>query len=91
MFEWDTEKAAHNLRKHDVPFELAQRVFDDPQHVEGNVSRAQDGEPRRKAVGMIDGKLFAVVFTMRGEARRIISARRTNAKEDRKYADRSQD
>jgi len=89
MFEWDAEKAADNLRKHGVPFELAQRVFDDPRWIDIEVSRAQDGEPRYKAVGNIDDKLFAVVFTMRGDARRIISARRTNAKEDRQYADHS--
>lgn len=32
---------------------------------------------------MIDERLFAVVFTMRGEVIRIISARRANAKEER--------
>ena len=29
-FEWSTEKAAINLRKHDVTFEEAETVFDDP-------------------------------------------------------------
>ena len=32
-FEWDDRKAAANLRKHDVAFELARRVFDDPRAV----------------------------------------------------------
>ena len=32
-FEWDDRNAAANLRKHDVAFELARRVFDDPRAV----------------------------------------------------------
>lgn len=91
MFEWDAEKEAHNVRKHSIPFGFAARVFDDPQWIDIDVSRAQDGEPRHKVIGVIDGTLFAVIFTMRGHARRIISARRTNAKEDRQYGDYSQD
>ena len=91
MFEWDAGKEAHNVRKHGVRFVFASRVFDDPHRVDVDVSRGQDGEPRHKAIGVIDGTLFAVIFTMRGAARRIISARRTNTKEDRQYADHSQD
>jgi len=33
-FEWDDEKAAANLRKHGVSFELAARAFRDPLAVE---------------------------------------------------------
>ena len=89
MFEWDSGKAASNLRKHGVPFDVAVRVFDDPARVEFDVSRVRDGEQRRKCVGRIDGKLFVVVFHMRDDYRRIISARRTNANEDQAYVDGS--
>jgi uncharacterized DUF497 family protein len=91
MFEWDADKEARNLHKHGIRFDFASRVFDDPHWIGIDVSRAQDGEPRHKAIGVIDDTLFAVIFTMRGNARRIISARRTNTKEDRQYADHSQD
>jgi uncharacterized DUF497 family protein len=91
MFEWDDRKAANNLAKHGVPFEYAVRVFDDPHCLESDVSRMRDEEARRKTVGRIGGKLFAVVFTMRGNIRRIISARRTNTKEERRHANRAQD
>ena len=90
MFEWDADKAAGNFRKHGVRFEFAVAVFDDPRRIESDVSRAQDGELRSKTVGRIGNKLFAVVFTMRGAVRRIISARRTSAAEDKRYADHSQ-
>jgi hypothetical protein len=89
MDEWDSRKAAANLSKHGVPFLFAARVFDDPQRIQSDVSNERDGEQRQKCIGMIDGKMFAVVFTWRGDNRRIISARRTNAKEERQYASAS--
>lgn len=91
MFEWDAAKAASNLAKHGVPFEYAVRVFEDPARVEFDVSRERDIETRRKCIGHIGNKLFVVVFHLRGGNRRIISARRTNAGEDRAYADGSHD
>ncbi len=84
-FEWNDAKAGSNLAKHGVPFRYATRVFLDPRLVEFDASREVDGEARRKAVGLIDGKLFIVVYTNRGGVYRIISARRTNAKEERAY------
>ena len=85
VFEWDDAKAAANLRKHGIPFHEAVVVFTDPRCAVLNVARAQDGEDRAKAIGSIAGRLFAVVFVIRGDVCRVISARRTNAKEDRAY------
>lgn len=88
VFEWDVAKAEVNLAKHGVRFEVATGVFDDPRHADFDASRVEDGEARRKVVGMIQGRLLTVVYTMRGEVRRIISARQSNAMEMRRYADR---
>jgi uncharacterized DUF497 family protein len=33
-FEWDTNKAATNLAKHDVSFDEAKTVFDDPLYID---------------------------------------------------------
>lgn len=84
-FIWDETKAASNLAKHIVPFPYATRVFLDVDVIEFDVSRAEDGETRRKAVGLIDGRLFTVVHTQRGGVIRIISARRCNAQEEKRY------
>jgi len=43
------------------------------------------GEDRFLATGMIEGRLVTVVFTERGERTRIISARKANTDERRKY------
>ena len=84
-FDWDDAKARANLAKHGVPFEYAARVFLDPDMVEFDASHPGDDEIRWKAVGLIDGKLFVVVFTDRAGVRRIISGRRANTKERRAY------
>jgi hypothetical protein len=84
-FDWDDAKAKTNLAKHGVPFAYATRIFLDPRLVQFDASRDGDGEARRKAVGLIDGNLFIVVYTDRGGVYRIISARRTNATEERAY------
>jgi uncharacterized DUF497 family protein len=86
QFEWDDGKAATNFAKHGVEFEFATNLFLDETRADFDVSRAADGEVRRKAVGMIDGELFTVVYTECRGLVRVISARRSNAKEDRVYA-----
>ena len=84
-FEWDDAKAQSNLAKHGVPFAYATRVFLDAGILDFDASRPGDGEPRRKAVGEIEGRLFTVVYTARDGRIRIISARRCNLTEERRY------
>lgn len=87
-FEWDEGKAAANLAKHNVSFPFAAAVFLDPERVEFDASHDGDGEERRKAVGQIGPRLFTVVFTLRGDRVRLISARRSNRSEERRYGTR---
>lgn len=84
-FEWDAAKARANEAKHGVRFEYATRVFADPARLDIDAARPEDGEPRRKCLGMIDERVFTVVYVMRGAACRLISARRANRKEERCY------
>ena len=74
VFEWDARKNAVNHAKHGIDFADASRMF------EGSVlerldDREDNGETRVAAVGATDGRTLFVVYTMRGETRRIISAR----------------
>jgi uncharacterized DUF497 family protein len=84
--EWDEEKARINLEEHKVRFETAQYVFADserlerPDRSEGNIT----GEERLQTLGMVSEVLF-VVYTERGENKRLISARRANKAERRSY------
>jgi uncharacterized DUF497 family protein len=84
-FEWDERKAALNLRRHKVSFQGARGVFDDAfALIEQDVSE-EYGEDRFLAIGMVEGVLIGVVYTERGERIRIISARKANNHEQRKY------
>ncbi|WP_372786364.1 BrnT family toxin [Phenylobacterium sp.] len=71
-----------------MPFSYATAVLSDPTHRDFDVSRTVDDERRREAVGRIEGRLFTVVYTVRDGAVRMISARRSNVQEMRRYGDR---
>jgi uncharacterized protein len=86
-FDWDEAKAESNRLKHGVPFAYATRLFLDARAIHFDVSRPGDGEVRRKAVGMIEGRIFTMVYTEREGVIRIISARRCNAQEARRYGE----
>ena len=53
-FEWDDEKATLNLRKHNVSFEDAARVFLDPNRIETFDGRDAYGEDRWRTVGIVE-------------------------------------
>ena len=83
-FEWDPDKAEANARKHDVSFETAARVFGDAFVFEISEEDV-GGEFRYSVVGMVDGRLLHVTYTMRDDIYRIISARAAEPYERRKY------
>jgi uncharacterized protein len=51
-------------------------------------NREADGEARFKAVGLVKGLIITLVFTYRETKIRVISARRSNPPEERKYGNR---
>ena len=89
-FEWDKAKAESNFSKHHVSFEIATRVFADPFAVVEQ-DRIENGEHRWKTLGIVDGYLLLLVaHTVRDdedgtEVIRIISARRAEPKERKRY------
>ena len=84
-FEWDEIKAAHNYIAHGVSFEAARGVFKDPFAIEWLDDREPYGEDRFIIIGMVEGRLLYVAYTMRGEMIRIISARGAEPYEKRRY------
>jgi uncharacterized protein len=85
-FEWDENKAELNFLKHGIQFEEAVTVFADPYLMFTEDSSHSQGEEREWAIGeMEDGLIVVVVFTMRGEGIRIISARKATKRECQKY------
>jgi uncharacterized protein len=90
-FEWDDDKAAQNWRDHAVTFEMARDAFKDPFAIEW-IDAAQDtNEERYGMIGMVENRLLFVAYTMRGERIRIISARKAEPYERRKYHDENRE
>jgi uncharacterized DUF497 family protein len=84
-FQFDPAKAAGNLRKHGVSFTDAEAVFMDPLALH-RIDPDAEGEERFVAIGAGSaGHLLVVVYTLRGEAIRLISARRATPIEIRAY------
>ncbi|MFO7655323.1 MAG: BrnT family toxin [Candidatus Krumholzibacteriia bacterium] len=83
--EWDPRKAAANLRKHGVRFSDAEAVLFDP------VALTRDDPGSRREARFVTvgtdvlGRVVVVVYTYRGEAIRLISARRATGREWAQY------
>ena len=86
MFEWDENKNQINIAKHGIDFKLALEVFSDQRALE-KFNRDINGEQCYHIIGSIHGEVIVlfVVFTKRGENRRIISARKASKKERKLY------
>ena len=89
-FEWDDLKAASNFAKHGITFEMARDAFNDPFGLEWSDDSQDAGEQRFALLGVVEGRLLFVGYTIKDESTRIITARRAVAFERRKYHDENQ-
>ncbi len=82
-FDWDAQKAAGNIEKHGIAFDI---VFDlDWSAAVIRPVLADFGEPRWTSLHRMGDQQIFVVFTRRGGVFRIISIRRGHEKEFRKW------
>jgi uncharacterized DUF497 family protein len=84
-FEWDWAKSNSCQISRNFDFAYVVSIFLDPTLVVEHDQRWDYGEERFRALGLIDEKVFVVVFTRRHKAIRIISARRANGREVKRY------
>jgi uncharacterized DUF497 family protein len=80
---WDESKRLSNIAKHDIDFILAGSLFDGRPVF--TVRSTYVDEERWLTTGLIEGDLITIVWTERGGARRLISARRARDAEKRAY------
>lgn len=81
---FDPAKNAKNIVERGLPFSMAAEM-DWSMTIIVEDTRQDYGEPRFRAFGYVGDRLFAVVFTPRGEAMHIISFRKANAREVKNY------
>lgn len=90
-FEWDEPKNDACFVERGFDFAYAVRVFLDPGRLIEVDDRIDYGEARYRALGRIDGRVFVVVYTVRADRFRVISARKANRREIRHYDTDSRD
>jgi uncharacterized DUF497 family protein len=73
-FEWDDTKDALNRVKHGVGFDEAQRAFLDSRRIIAVDEAHSEAEPRWFCLGMVNGRVITVRFTVRGTTIWIIGA-----------------
>ncbi|OGQ08302.1 MAG: hypothetical protein A3G32_00010 [Deltaproteobacteria bacterium RIFCSPLOWO2_12_FULL_40_28] len=84
-FEWDLEKNKVNKAKHGISFAEATTVWDSI-HVEvENIAHTENGEVRNATLGLIQSKIYVVIWTQRKEIIRLISARRARSNEEKVF------
>jgi hypothetical protein len=88
MFEWDDAKAASNETKHSVSFPFAVRAFEDENRLTVMDDRSDYGEVRYITLARIEERVYVLVYTLRNSIIRLISARKANSKEVKRYDDR---
>lgn len=84
-YEWDPAKARENLRKHGVDFADAALVLEDDDGLTV-ADEASTSEERFITLGMDPlGRVLVVVYTLRADTVRLISARKATRREKRQY------
>lgn len=86
--EYDEAKSQKNIAERGISFELVRSfAFSDALVVQD--TRKDYVEARFNALGMIEGRLYFLTFTIRGDAIRPISLRKANKREVKRYERKS--
>ena len=86
QFEWDPEKAKANLKKHNIGFEEASTIFEDPQFISFLDEEHSAEEERQITIGLSNKtRLLMAAHTQRKQHIRIVSARKATKNEEKFY------
>jgi uncharacterized DUF497 family protein len=84
-FDWNPTKCAKNIAERGIDFADVLVGFADPERKVVKDTRKDYGEVRYNMLAKVNGRLFHITFTERGEITWIISARKANKREQRRY------
>lgn len=84
-FEWDQAKSEACFTERGFDFAYVLSAFWDPGRLIRRDARWDYGEDRYQLLGAIEGRVFFVAYTHRGTVFRIISARKANRREVKRY------
>ncbi|MDQ3714154.1 MAG: BrnT family toxin [Acidobacteriota bacterium] len=83
-FEWDENKRLINLKMHSIDFIDVQKIFDNEVYAVID-DRFDYEEIRFFTLGLLNGRVIAVAHTETDNVIRIISARKANKYDQKKY------
>lgn len=84
---FDPDKDAVNIEKHGVSLGFGGEVLADSSRLDILDVRFDYAEERFVSYGKVEGRVWVCVFTVRGENYRVISVRKANDRETRRYHD----
>lgn len=87
VVEFDPAKRLATLQERGLDMARADEVFDGATLTVDD-DRMNYGEPRFITVGTLDDRMVVIVWTPRGDSRRVISMRKANDREQRAYGPR---
>jgi len=82
-FEFDPNKSTSNKIKHGIDFEEAQALWLDLRRIE--IEARTIGESRNLLIAMFRDEIWSAIFTLRKDAIRIISVRKSRKNEKEIY------
>lgn len=84
VYQWNRDKATANLRKHGIDFADAVPVFSDDLAI--TIADKRFDEERFITIGVdAFGRVLVVIYTLRDDEIRIISARKATRQERQQY------
>jgi uncharacterized DUF497 family protein len=84
-FDWNPAKCGKNIADRGIDFADVLVGFIDPARKVVRDDRKDYGEVRYNMLAKVNGRVFHITFTERGEILWIISARKANQREQRRY------
>ena len=84
-FEWDDARSDACFTHRGFGFAYAVHAFQDDDRILGRDRRRDYAEDRYRLLGTIEGRVFVVIYRLRGSVVRMISAHKANARETREY------
>ena len=81
-FEWDENKNKANIKKHKIAFEDAAQIFF---NFRVEKPSFREKENRYITIGEVQKRITTIVYTIRNENIRIISARKARKNEEKEY------
>ena len=86
-FEWDAEKRRQIIRERSVDILYAALMFENPVLIKAD-KREVYGEERFIALGHVKGEFFTLIFTLRGDKTRLITAWKAGKNGEQEYKNR---